>query len=197
MSVKYIDASLGGWLLVVRERDGVKVSLPHHLQVNHQRTANGRDYFRAMEGVHKGVDFHVIRKPHGGSYLAPYAPRLGPGEIQFNRSVNQLWYPGAAGPIYTFTDPNNPVPVGTYDLEIPDHPHPAGLPYTTESLYTTVWFRIRPGGASTSTDRYLHAGTRTAGCVTVVHIERWTEIFNHLIDRRKNDVSVGTIRVFG
>lgn len=79
------------------------------------------------------MNFSVTWTPYDTSWLTPYAPRFGAGRIQFNRRVNQLWYPGAASPIYTFTDPDNPVPVGTYDLEIPDHPHTRGRPYLNES----------------------------------------------------------------
>lgn len=54
MSVRYITGDMWGWLQVKRESDDEKVSLPHHLKVNYQRTVDRRDYFQALEGTHKG-----------------------------------------------------------------------------------------------------------------------------------------------
>lgn len=197
MSVRYIMGDLQGWLTVKRESDDERVSLPHHLKVNYRRTAQRRDYFEALEGVHKGVDFSVTWTPYDTSYLMPYAPRFGAGRVRFNRRTNQLWYPGYAGPITAITSTTKPVPRGTFDLQIPDHPHAFGRPYLDRSPYTTAWFRILTGPRDEMDDRYLHAGANSLGCVTVQDVPKWTGIFQYLIDRRKSDVAVGTITVIG
>lgn len=201
MSMKYIQADSSGWLLVRKTDTNDKVSLPHYLKVDYLKTepdarldrTKKRDFFKALEGSYKGVNFSVALKSDGSSYLFE-GKHLAAGKIKFNRRTEQLWY-GEDGPIDTITDPDNPIPLGTYDLEIPDAPHSGGNNYTNQSSYATVWFRIRPGGDNTSVDRYLHTGRISAGCVTMKKIEKWTDIFNYLINRRKNDVSVGTIEV--
>jgi glycerol-3-phosphate dehydrogenase len=54
-----------------------------------------------------------------------------------------------------------------------------------------TWFRIWHGG-----ERYLHTGSRSLGCITIVDTERWMEICNTLIKALKGDfMSVGVIEV--
>ena len=86
---------------------------------------------------------------------------------------------GNAGPIATKTDPGNPVPTGTYDLEIPDEVHNLGTTYQGDSPFATTWFRVGHSG-----DRYLHPGRISAGCVTVTDTKKWTDVYNYLIKRR-------------
>jgi hypothetical protein len=205
MSIRFITGDDKGSLLVRRVSNNEKVSLPHLLKVELQRTEQQRDYFRALEGTYMGVDFSVAQQPTtpgrgcappvaGGSYLSAEGSHLGAGTIRFDRRANQLWYDGT-GPVAAITDSRNPIPLGTFALEIPDHPHELGEPYLNQTKYALVWFRVLPGGANTSTDRYLHTGADSAGCVTVQEVTQWTAIYNYLINRRKDDVAVGTIVV--
>lgn len=202
MAEKFLtQADKSGWLLVRRASDNEKVSLPHYLKVDYIETkpdprldaTKKRDFFTASEGSYKGVKFSVAQKSDNSSYLVD-GKHLGLGTVKFDKTKGELHY-GDTGPVATITDPDNPIPVGTYDLEIPDAPHSGGNGYISRSSYATVWFRIRPGGDNTSTDRYLHPGRISAGCVTVTDVEKWTSIYEYLYNRRKNDVSVGTITV--
>ena len=80
---------------------------------------------------------------------------------------------------------------GLYDIEIPDYPHALGARYEKEAPRAKTWFRIGHGG-----DRYLHAGGRSLGCITVVETKRWMGIYNALIKARKGDfMSVGVLEV--
>lgn len=116
-----------------------------------------------------------------------------PAKLSFNRRKGLLWYdinnPSEAVSCKIYT--GNPPPAGIYDLEIPDEVHSIASGYYSYSKYATSWFRIGHSG-----DRYLHPGSVTAGCITVTALEKWTIIYNYLIGRRKDDVSVGTIHIF-
>lgn len=54
-----------------------------------------------------------------------------------------------------------------------------------------TWFRIGHDGA-----RYLHAGGYSRGCMIVIEVNRWMEIYNALIMARKDDgMSAGVLEV--
>jgi len=66
--------------------------------------------------------------------------------------------------------PNSPWRKGAYDIEIPDYPHPGGARYQQEAPRAKTWFRVGHSG-----ERYLHAGGRSLGCITIIEISRWGE----------------------
>ncbi len=179
-----------GWL-VVKWADGSSVpAIPQYLRVEHLRVQGGREYFRVLEGPRAGKEASVTQKAGGGSYLATGDPKEAAATVKLNRKTGQLWY-GSVGPIATKTDPGNPVPTGTYDLEIPDEVHNLGTTYQGDSPFATTWFRVGHSG-----DRYLHPGRISAGCVTVTDTKKWTDVYNYLIKRRAGaGKSVGTIVV--
>jgi len=116
-----------------------------------------------------------------------------PAKLYFNRTRGLLWYgtnKQSEAAISCRLYAENPPSVGLFELEIPDEIHPKGDSYLDYSKYATTWFRIGHHG-----DRFLHCGNATAGCVTVTDLEQWTNIYNHLISRRRGDYSVGTIEI--
>ncbi len=95
---------------------------------------------------------------------------------------------GVGSPIRFVTETGNPVPKGTHDIEIPDYQHNKTL---GNSPHGSTWFRLGHSG-----DRYLHPGTFSQGCITVLNGARaWEPIYQALIEARKDDKSVGTMRV--
>lgn len=77
-----------------------------------------------------------------------------------------------------------------YDIEIPDYAHRGGANYP-EAKRAKTWFKIGHNG-----ERYLHAGGHSLGCMTVIEVTRWMEIYNALIKARKGDfMSVGVLEV--
>jgi hypothetical protein len=78
-----------------------------------------------------------------------------------------------------------------YDIEIPDYSHKGGRNYLRQSKRAMTWFRIGHGG-----ERYLHTGGYSLGCMTVIEVSRWMEIYDALIKARKGDfMSVGVLEV--
>lgn len=185
-----------GWLIVKYNDGSTYPPLPHYLRVNYLKNEGGRDYFKINEGRANGNEASVRQRQDGGSYLADGDPTLNESAIvHFVLETKQLFYRNHedwVGPIATVTDPNNPVPTGIHNLEIPDEVHDKARGYVSQTPFAETWFRIGHAG-----DRYLHPGTGTLGCVTVQDIPKWTEIYQYLIKRRKGDgKSVGTIQVF-
>lgn len=193
MATKFVTNADGkGWLIVRYSNDNSTwPPLPQFMRVDYQSTQNGRDYFTLKEGQFAGRQASVRLKDSGGSYLADGDPALPPAKVIIALDTCRLWY-GGKGPLSIVPNLSNPCPVGTHDLEIPDEVHPGGAAYLSQSPFAETWFRIGHSG-----DRYLHAGSFTAGCVTVNQIIVWTDIYSYLIQRRKGDGrSVGTIRVY-
>jgi hypothetical protein len=180
-----------GWLNVRWDAGGTFPPLPQFLRVTLQRTEDGRDYFKVNEGKKKDETGSVTLKEDGSSYLVdPVAPTSFAATVKFKRTTNQLWY-GDSGPIDAVTDPDNKVPLGTFDLEIPYEVHSGGASYEDRSIFAKTWFRIGHSG-----DRFLHPGSVSAGCITVTDIPKWNDIYNYLINARKGDgKSVAVVEV--
>ena len=187
-------ASEDGWLTVRHANGSTYPPLPEYLRVNHTDTEGGRDQFTIVEsgrnGALVGEEASVTRKPDGGSYLTTGASYSGPASVSFNQSSAELRY-GSRGPVRAITDPNNPIPEGTHNLEIPYEAHPGGGRYTGEARYAKTWFRVGHSG-----DRFLHTGNVSAGCATVQSVGEWDNIYQYLITSRTGDTkSVGEIEV--
>ncbi|MGB0789788.1 MAG: hypothetical protein ACPGQR_09660, partial [Marinirhabdus sp.] len=187
-----------GWLTVKLD-DGFIWPLPEFLKVFVTKSAN-RDEFEIMEGRFVGKKASVKKKglwgqlwDWDGSYFesdirAGY-PYRGAAEMTFYRKSEKLKIEGL-GEYYTITDPGNPTPIGLHDIEIPYELHPLGSSYTGLAKYAKTWFRVGHSG-----DRFLHCGNTSAGCITVKDVDKWDEIYEHLIVSRKNTESIGTVEV--
>ena len=70
---------------------------------------------------------------------------------------------------------SSPWQKGFYDIEIPDFAHKGGDNYP-EAKRGKHWFKIGHSG-----DKYLHVGMYSLGCITIVEIMKWMEIYNTLI----------------
>lgn len=190
MSTKYVTNADGKGWLVVKYADGTTYPpLPQYLKVDFIKTHDGRDYFRILEGKNRNKSASVKRKSERESYLGAGLHK-GAAKVKFDIKKKQLWF-GDRGPYSAITLDSNPAPLGTHDLEIPYEVHDLASHYASSSPYSTTWFRIGHSG-----DRFLHPGRISAGCVTVKELSIWTDLYNYLINSRKNDgKSVGTIEI--
>lgn len=129
------------------------------------------------------------RIAHGKSQFGTLAHRA-PASVRFSLSTGKLTF--GTQTINAITDPSNPVPVGTWTLQIPDEKYTLfGNGYLNRSQYATTWFRIGDGR-----DRYLHPGSVSAGCITVTDVEKWNLVWQYLILARKGDgMNVGNVTV--
>ena len=114
--------------------------------------------------------------------------------VTFSLSNQLLTYKG--GMMIAITDASNPVPVGSYPIQIPDFPHPLGNNYLHKTDYALTWFYLGYGKATSgSKDRYLHPGRVSEGCITV-DPAAWTQLYKYLITSRSGDATnVGKLTV--
>lgn len=181
------DVRPNGWLRVKFDNGDV-YPLPQMLKVEIIKIEKGREYFNILEGRFRGRKASVGLEDDK-SHLSRKGEHRGPARLVFNQKAEKLTIDGLE--IYNADmDENNPLPPDRYDLEIPYELHPKGAPYLSYSKYAKTWFRIVHEGK-----RFLHVGRVSAGCITVIEKNKWTEIYNFLIRSRKDTVSVGEVIV--
>jgi hypothetical protein len=193
---RFIRETGNGWL--VAAIDDRKGFLPSGISVSLKKTCEGRDYGIVREGILSGASFIVA----SGNIEFNY-PRLENVEIKVEKkdtgivqtaefeydieiSIDFLesGQPKSIGPFPATIDPDNPLPVGSYDVEIADFPHDRGVGY---GPYGTVWFRIGHSGS-----RYLHPGKCSDGSISCAPCH-WTEIFQILHSARVNNKCVAKL----
>jgi len=186
-TIKYIPDESDGWLKVKFE-NGKIVSLPAYLKVKIERNDNKREYFTILEGLYSGELASIKLKDNGLSSLISNVEHGPVARASYSISKKIFILNGKK---YTTVDYKNmPWKKGLYDIEIPDYPH--GVPGTyIETQRPRIWFRIGHTG-----ERYLHAGSHSLGCMTIIETSRWIEIYNALIKSRKEgNISVGILEV--
>lgn len=81
-----------------------------------------------------------------------------------------------------------------------DYFHSYGNPYLGNSKYSGIWFRI----GNESSDRYLHVGSVSLGCVSVgkssaadstPEFEKWSNLYIYLSKKRSGNKFIGEIIV--
>jgi len=193
----YIEKLGGNGWLNVKLNDGFTWPLPEFLKVFVTKSGD-REEFEILEGRFRGKKASVKRKgwkwsDWDGSFfesdLRKGYPYRKAAEMTFYIKSEKLEIEGL-GKYDAFTLEDNPPPIGHHDIEIPYELHPKGSSYTGQAIYAKTWFRIGHSG-----DRFLHCGMGTLGCITVRDIDKWDEIYKHLIISRKGFDSVGTVKV--
>lgn len=191
-SIKYVidDDEAGGWVKVLLEYNQSKEeSLPAYLKVKIEHADNKKEYFTILEGPHRGRLASVEIKKNEISWFisgVKHEPM-----VRAKYSIFQKTFILKGKKYRTVDYPKAQWKKGIYDIEIPDYPHGGGRGYLGQSKRALTWFRIGHGG-----ERYLHAGGISLGCMTIVEIKRWMEIYNVLIKARKGDsMSVGELEV--
>ena len=190
MNLKYVTGSdRHGWLDV--RIDGIPqiTSLSYALKVDLLGAANGREQFKVLEGYRRQKIGNVLLPSRGGSQLGNVVHR-GPARVRYSISAGMVTF--GAQFATAITSPRNPAPLGTWGLQIPDEKHTRfGTTYLPRTPHATTWFRLGDGS-----DRYLHCGVATDGCVTVTDFSKWSRIWEYLVLARSGDnINVGTIAV--
>ena len=190
-ALRYVpdEDEMHGWLTVRLEDDKSIVSLPAYLEVKIERVDAKREYFTILEGPYRGRPASVRLRGDGSSWFltgVKHEPM-----VRAKYSISQKLFILKGKKYKTVDYPEMPWRKGLYDIEIPDYPHKSGRNYLKKSKRAMTWFRIGHSG-----ERYLHTGSRSLGCITIVETERWMEIYNALIRARKGDfMSVGVLEV--
>ena len=185
--IRYVEEEKGGWLIAKPDRGRENIALPKHLKVLLYKVDSKREYFTIGEGVLRGSKASVELK-NGKSYLSSKNSHSEAVQLTYSISKKILKFREKK---YKAVDyPGILWKKGFYDIEIPDHSHEGGHNYP-EAQFATVWFRIGHTG-----DRYLHTGTRSTGCITLVEQKEWDQLYEVIIKGRKGDgISVGVLEV--
>lgn len=188
-AIKYVPDEGDGWLKVVLEDKQTEESLSAYLKVKIERADTKREHFTILEGPYRGKSGSVTLKDDNSSRLISGVKHE--QMVRATYSISQKTFILSGRKYKTVDYPKAPWKKGLYDIEIPDYPHKGGRSYLEQSKRAMTWFRIGHGG-----ERYLHAGGRSLGCITVIETTRWMEIYNKLIKARKSDfMSVGVLEV--
>lgn len=163
--IAYVSKTSDGWITVIAG-GGNRIPLPYGLKVRLIDSKGGVDSIEILEGANKGVTAISHQKPGGRSHFeAGIAHRPG-AKILFDLKTQSLRF-NNHGPYNAFSGAygtHTPISPGTYQLAIPAYPsNKTRTQYGQWTPFHKSWFRI---GASTS-DRFLHCGEISEGCVTV------------------------------
>jgi hypothetical protein len=186
---QYVPNESDGWLKAILGRDKSMINLPAFLKVKNEKSDTKREYFLILEGAYRGEYASVALRDDGNSQFVSGIIHEPMAHVRYSISQKVFFLGGKK---YRAVDhPDSPWEKGLYDIEIPDYPHQGGARYQNEAPRAKTWFRIGHSGA-----RYLHTGSRSLGCLTIVEVSRWSEIYNALIKARKGDsASVGVLEV--
>lgn len=187
-AIKYISDINNGWLKV-KMADGNMISLPAFLKVQSEYIESGREYFTILEGFYKDQKASVSLDENMESRLLSKTEHEPLINLQYSISKKVLIINNKK---YQTTDyAGSQWKKGWYDIELPDYPHKDPRSYVDISSRFKTWFRIGHAG-----ERYLHTGRASLGCITVIEIEKWNEIYDKLIKARKEDfLSIGVLEV--
>lgn len=185
--IKYIPDVDNGWLKV-KIADGNIISLPAFIKVQSEHIERGREYFIILEGLYRNQKASVSLN-NNNSLLLSNTGHETMAQLQYSISQKKLIIGNKK---YKATDyAEMSWNKGWYDIELPDYPHKDRRNYVGTASRAQTWFRIGHEG-----ERYLHTGSRSLGCITIIEIKKWDEIYSKLIKARKGDfLSVGVLEV--
>lgn len=188
---RFVPDISNGWLIVQLEPSRERVALPYLVAVSYMKTEKKREHFTILEGANAGKTASVSLDDNENTRFLLAGTRQPAVPLRFTKSTGILEIVGTTHRYQTITSNVNPIPNGNWDIEIPDFPHAYGAYYEKTASRAKTWFRVGHSG-----DRYLHTGRRSEGCVTMVEVARWNDLYLQLINARKGDgKSVGVLEV--
>jgi|GEM_PF-568503 len=190
MPDNYDDISRG-WTVVEFVDTKDRKPLPAYLRVKILKRENKKEYFKILEGPYFGIDAWISLKSDGSSKLIFGVERIQSPTMAY--SISQKIFTLNNKKYKAIDDPSNPWEGGIYDIEIPSSPQPYGQRYQNITPRSKMWFRIGHSG-----EKFLHVGKVSSGCITIIEIEKWQEIYDALINSRKNNYdkdNVGIIEI--
>lgn len=210
-----------GWLQVEAHAHR-QLSLCKYTKLKVIESKAGRTYFKIQDGSHSGMTVS-LRDSNLEEYLGMVFPRHGAVELVVTYGkYEEHWYSKARdrefkqqmaslsygrgnsinvtmNSVWDSPKKYTPLPAGTYNILLPDNPHDKDMTRYYRGVepnlkYDQVWFPIRYGDNS----RYIHVGNVSEGCVTVLDLEKWVDLYEALISHRSSDgYSVGKLIVKG
>ena len=207
-STKDGDGTDSGWLRVSLDTSK-SASLCERTKIQITNSKEGRTYFRIMDGSFKG-QLASLTDGNAKLYLSGEKPT-----ISSSGALVEVTYSGEKREIYSairgkvvqiparlsfmgntatvslttvLAKSLNPLPDGTYNILVPDVPHDKDYTEQYKPAYPAlkchqVWFPIE----YQTNNRYVHVGAISEGCVTVLDLNLWNQIYDYLISHRQAD----------
>lgn len=186
------ESTKNGWVWARKEDDKNKINLPAYLKVRLESQDGKRQYFTILEGAWRGTKASIEIQKDGTSYLEPTNNQIGPVHLLYSRSRKTLKFKNKTYKVRGYKNDSEPWKNILYKIEIPDYYHEGGRYYSDRAKLAPIWFKT----AHPSGNRYVHPGTYSLGCITLIEIERWDELCKILIRARKGDnESIGVLEV--
>lgn len=186
--IKYVPDEGDGWLKCRIDKNKSIVELPAFLKVKLEKIERGREYFTILEGPYRFKTASVKLRDDGTSQFITGVKHEPMARAFYSISDKVFTLKGKKYKVADY--PKSTWKKGLYDIEIPDYAHRGGRNYLDESKRAMTWFKI-----GHDSERYLHTGSQSLGCITITEVRRWMEIYNSLIKARKDSVSVGVLEV--
>ena len=207
-STKDGDGTDSGWLRV-RLDNSKSAFLCERTKIQITNSKEGRTYFKIMDGSFKG-QLASLTDGNAKLYLSGEKPTISSSgavieviysgekreiysEIRGNieQTPARLGFMGNTATISLTTigaDSLNPLPKGTYKILVPDVPHDKDYTEQYKPAYPAlkchqVWLPIE----YQTNNRYVHVGAISEGCVTVLDLKSWNQIYDYLISHRQTD----------
>ena len=201
-------AEASGWLSVRLTKGGQIASLCEYTQVEVTRKAEGRTFFKIVDGFIAVGDEASLVTANADKYLSKVGPLAaatltvvydGPpaNEVSpFQGPLKQQWatlsFDGQSATVTLNSVWNgkfSPIAPGTHAILAPDYSHKlistSGYVASTPGMIgNDVWFPIGLFGALYNSSRYIHVGHLSDGCVTVHELGRWSAVYQYLISHR-------------
>jgi hypothetical protein len=212
--IRYVnEVKISGWLKVTGavpiagknepisnpiKYEGMPLSLCKYTKVMLLKGKKSKTYFKILDGNHAGKTASMSTED-ARKYLGTKAPKksahgldvsvtygeyveaedyvqwalLSADGLQVKVAMNSSWGDGS-----------HPLPKGIYLIQCPDRLHKSHYRDSEPKLkYDQVWFCIEHGNNT----RFIHPGAYSAGCATVVELDKWAELHEKLISHRSTD----------
>jgi uncharacterized protein YutE (UPF0331/DUF86 family) len=178
-----------GWVVAQLE-DGSKVPLHNGLTVSLRANVGSREVFEVLEGFYKGKIMSIGFDSECGSHLSPIRGLKKPCMMTMLRKESLLIVHGLGSYPIVKISASDSWDVGTFPVCLPDFQHKGGGVYRTKAKHADTWFRV-----GDESERYIHPGRRTKGCITVKDIYQWESIYQFLIHCRADNHHIGFLEV--
>ncbi len=187
-----LEQTKNGWVQAVNESDKTSIDLPAYLKVKLEKQNARRQYFTILEGPNRGVRAYIKIQEDGTSFFESENYHTGSVHLIYSLSKKTLKFGNEIYKLKEYKNDPQPWKKTFYDIRIPDYYHRGGRYYLNRAKLAPVWFKTTHPGDN----RYIHPGSYSLGCVTLVEIERWDELCKILLRARRGDfMSVGILEV--
>ncbi|MCL4199712.1 hypothetical protein KJZ67_00025 [Patescibacteria group bacterium] len=196
--INVLDKALRGWLPVVDD-EGENFEICYGTAVNHTENINK---YTITEGFHKNktvrIDYNKIIPQFFNEYVGNIDINANKCFVVVDLSSNKLIYSDAYG-LHELNVQANNLSVGDYSIICPDrrHDNKISKEYLSEygigTRFAETWFPIIKEKFEF---RYLHFGSYSNGCVTVIgNGQQWTALYKYVITSRLGEMTHGHLIV--